>query len=114
MAENTILTIRNITKTYPGVTALDDFSMEFQRGEIHALLGENGAGKSTLIKIISGAIEPDSGVIIYEGAKYKSISPAHAKDLGIKVIYQEFNLVESLTVAQNVFLGETEGLFTRS
>ena len=81
MAEKTILTIQNITKTYPGVTALDDFSMEFQRGEIHALLGENGAGKSTLIKVISGAIEPDSGAIIYEGEKYKSVSPAHAKDL---------------------------------
>jgi len=112
MAENVILSIRNITKTYPGVTALDDYSMEFTRGEIHALLGENGAGKSTLIKIVSGAIEPDSGSIILEGEKFKSISPGHAKDLGIKVIYQEFNLVESLTVAQNIFLGETEGLFT--
>jgi len=112
MSDNVILSIRNITKTYPGVTALDDFSMEFQRGEIHALPGENGAGKSTLIKIISGAIEPDGGSIIFEGQEYKSISPAHAKDLGIKVVYQEFNLVESLTVAQNIFLGETEGWLT--
>jgi ribose transport system ATP-binding protein len=112
MADTTILTIRNITKTYPGVTALDDFSMEFKQGEIHALLGENGAGKSTLIKIISGAIEPDSGLIAFAGQEYKSITPGHARDLGIKVIYQEFNLVESLSVAQNIFLGETEGFFT--
>jgi ribose transport system ATP-binding protein len=112
MTENTILSIRNITKTYPGVTALEDFSMDFEAGEIHALLGENGAGKSTLIKVISGAIEPDSGFIAFEGREFKNISPAQAKDLGIKVIYQEFNLVESLTVAQNIFLGETEGWLT--
>lgn len=112
MTDNPILSIRKITKTYPGVTALDEFSMDFERGEIHALLGENGAGKSTLIKVISGAIEPDSGTIIFEGMEYKSITPGHARDLGVKVIYQEFNLVESLSVAQNIFLGETEGFFT--
>lgn len=112
MTDNPILSIRKITKTYPGVTALDEFSMDFERGEIHALLGENGAGKSTLIKVISGAIEPDSGSIIFEGMEYKSITPGHARDLGVKVIYQEFNLVESLSVAQNIFLGETEGFFT--
>ncbi len=111
MANNTILTIRNITKTYPGVTALDDFSMEFRRGEIHALLGENGAGKSTLIKVISGAIGPDSGSVIFEEEEYKSISPAHAKDLGIKVIYQEFNLVESLNSGTECFPGGNRGSF---
>ena len=109
MADTTILTIRNITKTYPGVTALDDFSMEFKQGEIHALLGENGAGKSTLIKIISGAIEPDSGSIIFDGQEYKSISPGHARDLGIKVIYQEFNLVESLNGGAECFPGGNRG-----
>jgi len=83
MTDNVILSIRNITKTYPGVTALEDFSMDFEAGEIHALLGENGAGKSTLIKVISGAIEPDSGFIAFEGREFKNISPAQAKDLGI-------------------------------
>ena len=105
MAENTILTIRNITKTYPGVTALDDFSMEFQRGEIHALLGENGAGKSTLIKIISGAIEPDSGSIISKGRNIKASLRRTPKTWGSKVIYQEFNLVESLNSGAECFPG---------
>jgi len=106
---NVILAIKNITKTYPGVVALDNFSMDFERGEIHALLGENGAGKSTLIKVISGAIEPDSGSMIFENQKFEKISPAHAKELGIEVIYQEFSLVEPLSVAQNVFLGLNSG-----
>ena len=106
----TILSIRNLTKTYPGVIALNDFSMDFERGEIHALLGENGAGKSTLIKIISGAIEPDSGKIIFEGLEFSKMTPAHSRAMGVEVIYQEFSLVEPLSVAQNIFLGAGEGL----
>lgn len=109
---NTILSIKNVTKTYPGVVALDTFSMEFESGEVHALLGENGAGKSTLIKIISGAIEPDCGQIIFDGIVYSKMTPGLARDLGVAVIYQEFSLVEPLTVAQNVFLGQGKGLFT--
>jgi len=104
-----ILTVQNITKTYPGVVALDDVSITFVEGEIHALLGENGAGKSTLIKIISGAIEPDRGTLIFGGRACDRMTPALARELGIAVIYQEFSLVESLSVAQNVFLGETQG-----
>ncbi len=107
-----ILSLRNITKTYPGVIALDDFSVDFVKGEVHALLGENGAGKSTLIKIVSGAIEPDSGKIIIEGQEFKKMTPIQAKELGIEVIYQEFSLVGPLSVAQNVFLGFGKGFFT--
>lgn len=107
-----ILTIRDVTKTYPGVIALDHFSMDFYRGEVHALLGENGAGKSTLIKIISGAIEPDSGGITFEGQTYTKMNPHLSRELGIHVIYQEFSLVESLSAAQNVFLGVYDGFLT--
>lgn len=105
-----ILTVKHITKTYPGVVALDDVSLAFEKGEVHALLGENGAGKSTLIKVISGAIEPDSGTIVFGAHEYVKMTPALAKALGVAVIYQEFSLVESLSVARNVFLGEDCGL----
>jgi ribose transport system ATP-binding protein len=104
-----ILTVKNITKTYPGVVALNDVSMTFEKGEVHALLGENGAGKSTLIKVISGAIEPDSGKVIIGGREFAKMSPHSAKENGIEVIYQEFSLVESLSVAQNIYLGEAKG-----
>ncbi len=109
---NVILSLRNISKTYPGVVALDDYSMDFEMGEVHALLGENGAGKSTLIKIISGAIEPDCGEILIANKVYSKMTPRLARDLGVEVIYQEFSLVESLSVAQNVFLGAEQGLLT--
>ena len=105
MPENTILSIHNINKTYPGVTALDNVSMTVSRGEVHALLGENGAGKSTLIKVLSGAIKPDSGEIIFDGKKLSDTSPKSRQEAGIGVIYQEFNLVPALTVADNIFLG---------
>lgn len=106
------LSLRNISKTYPGVIALNNFSLDFEPGEVHALLGENGAGKSTLIKIISGAIEPDQGKIIVEGKEFSHMNPVQSKELGIEVIYQEFSLVEPLSVAQNIFLGFGEGVFT--
>lgn len=109
-----ILTVKHITKTYPGVVALDDVSITFAAGETHALLGENGAGKSTLIKVIAGAIEPDQGSIVFGAQEYAKMTPALAKELGVAVIYQEFSLVESLSVAQNVFLGENRGLLVDS
>ncbi|MDO9085277.1 MAG: sugar ABC transporter ATP-binding protein [Anaerolineaceae bacterium] len=109
---NVLLSLRNITKTYPGVVALNNFSMDFTKGEVHALLGENGAGKSTLIKIISGAIEADAGEIIFDNNNYSKMTPSMARSLGIEVIYQEFSLVESLSVAHNIFLGEGSGFFT--
>jgi ribose transport system ATP-binding protein len=105
-----ILTVKNLSKTYPGVVALNDVSMSFEKGELHALLGENGAGKSTLIKAISGAIEPDCGSIFFGGKEHSKMSPGSAKENGVAVIYQEFSLVESLSVAQNIFLGEKMGL----
>lgn len=108
MAEN-ILIMRHITKTYPGVKALNDVSITLQKGETLALCGENGAGKSTLIKVLSGAITPDSGVIQVFGKEYQSMTPSVSKDLGVAVIYQEFNLMPTMTVAENVFMGDQVG-----
>ena len=106
MAEDTILRLENITKTYPGVVALNNVSLDIRRGEVHALVGENGAGKSTLIKTCSGAIDPDCGEITVNGKQFKKMSPRLAKENGIAVIYQEFNLVDELSVAENIFLGK--------
>lgn len=101
-----ILTLKNITKEYPGVLALDHMNLEVYPGEVHALMGENGAGKSTLIKVLSGAVQPNGGKILYGGTEYSSMTPALSKKLGIGVIYQEFNLVPYLSVAENIFLGQ--------
>ena len=109
----TLLKFNNISKLFPGVVALNDVSMEFKKGEVHALCGENGAGKSTLIKILTGAYTPTSGTIEYDGKVYTEMDTRTAIDLGISAIYQEFNLVPYLSVAQNVFYGNemTNGLF---
>lgn len=101
-----VLSLENITKKYPGVLALNNVSIDFFEGEVHALLGENGAGKSTLIKAVAGAIELDSGIIKINGHKYSKITPALSKGLGIEVIYQEFNMVPTLSCAENIFLCE--------
>ncbi len=100
-----LLEMRGITKHFPGVTALDGVDFELERGEVHVILGENGAGKSTLIKMLSGAYQPDEGEILFEGEPVRVPSAAVAQGLGISTIYQEFNLVPQLTVAENVFLG---------
>ena len=107
--EELILSIKNITKRYPGVVALDNVSIDFKKGEVHALLGENGAGKSTLIKAIAGAIQADAGEIIINGKSFTQLTPHSAKNEGIEVIYQEFNLLESLSVAENICFGEKTG-----
>ncbi len=107
--EASLLTLNNITKRFPGVLALDGLSIEFRKGEVHALLGENGAGKSTLIKILSGAYTPDEGYIQFGGSEYNQMNPRLAKELGIQVIYQEFNLVPTLSAAENIFLDELIG-----
>jgi len=104
-----ILTLQNITKRYPGVTALDKVSVSFKQGEIHAIMGENGAGKSTLIKIISGAITPDEGKICFDNKEYAHMTPALSLAEGVGVIYQEFNLVPNMSVVENVFLGAKVG-----
>ncbi|MGW4459461.1 sugar ABC transporter ATP-binding protein [Streptomyces albidoflavus] len=100
-----LLRIENIRKTFPGVVALDSVDFDLRRGEVHVLLGENGAGKSTLIKMLSGAYRPDSGTIYAEGSEVRIQSAQDAERLGIATIYQEFNLVPDLTVAENIFLG---------
>lgn len=105
MAEKVVLSLNNITKKYPGVVALDDVSIDFRQGEIHCIVGENGAGKSTFIKTISGAIEPDEGSIELWDKTYNTMTPQLSRSLGVEVIYQEFNLAEHLTVAENVYLG---------
>jgi ribose transport system ATP-binding protein len=106
MDAKVVLSLENITKRYPGVLALDNVSVSFQEGEVHALLGENGAGKSTLIKAVAGAIDIDSGIIIINGHEYSKMSPSLSRSLGVEVIYQEFNLVPTLSCAENIYLCE--------
>lgn len=100
-----ILRAEKINKSFPGVKALSDVSFDLLEGEVHVLLGENGAGKSTLMKIFSGLYSIDSGDIYIDGQKVSIHNTKSAQDLGIAIIYQEFNLVPHLTVAQNIFLG---------
>ncbi|MDD7643039.1 MAG: sugar ABC transporter ATP-binding protein [bacterium] len=102
--------MKNITKEYPGVKALDDVSISFEEGEVHALVGENGAGKSTFIKTISGAIRPTLGTIVIGGKEYSGLEPAQAIELGVAVVYQEMIQFEAMTVADNIFMGMKEGL----
>lgn len=100
-----VLKMVGITKQFPGVLALDSVNFEVERGEIHALVGENGAGKSTLLKILAGAITMDKGEILLEGKPVRFSSPLDAINMGIAVIYQEFNLVPYLSAGENIFLG---------
>lgn len=104
-----VLSLKNVTKKYPGVLALNDVSIDFLEGEVHALLGENGAGKSTLIKAVAGAIDIDSGIIRINGQEYHKMSPSLSRSLGIEVIYQEFNLVPTLSCGENIMMGEKVG-----
>jgi len=101
-----ILEIKHIDKSFPGVKALDDVSMEVRRGEVHALIGENGAGKSTLIKIITGAHAPDSGTISFDGVDYSELNPSLSVKAGIGAVYQEFTLAPHLSVAENIYIGQ--------
>ncbi len=97
--------MKGISKSFPGVQALDKVDFSCTPGEIHALVGENGAGKSTLIKVLAGAYRPDEGEIFVKGTKVTFFSPKDAQDNGISIIYQEFNLIPELNVAENIFLG---------
>ncbi len=105
MPDDIVLSMKNISKRFPGVTALDGVDFELRRAEVHILLGENGAGKSTLVKILSGAYQKSDGDIYLSGQKTEIRSPRHAQELGISIIYQEFNLIPQLTVAENIYLG---------
>jgi ABC-type sugar transport system ATPase subunit len=100
-----LLRIENLSKSFPGVTALENVCLELNRGEILALVGENGAGKSTLIKILTGVYQKDQGHIFIEDLEVNPRSPSGAFTLGIRVIHQEFNLVPEMSAAENVFLG---------
>ena len=102
---NYLLEMRNITKIFPGVRALDNVSFTLKKGEIHALMGENGAGKSTFIKVLTGVHRPDGGEIILDGKKIEMHDPLVAAKHGIAAIYQHLALYPDLTVAENIFMG---------
>jgi ribose transport system ATP-binding protein len=104
-AEAPVLEIRDVSKRFAGVLALDRVSLAFQPGEVHALVGENGAGKSTLIKVLTGVHQPDEGEILYGGQPVTFGRPLDAQAAGISTIYQEVNLVPLLSVSENLFLG---------
>src|SRR5699024_7770527 len=101
MQKDYICTMKNITKYYPGVVALNDVSFEVKRGEILAIVGENGAGKSTLMKILSGVIQPDKGEIYFHGEKVKFKDTKQAQEFGIAMIHQELSLSNEMSVAEN-------------
>lgn len=100
-----LLALRGMTRSFPGVLANDDVHLTLHRGGIHALLGENGAGKSTLVKMIYGILKPDAGDMICKGQRVSITSPAHARRLGIAMVFQHFSLFDSLTVFENIVLG---------
>ncbi|WP_370286086.1 ABC transporter ATP-binding protein [Pseudooceanicola nanhaiensis] len=100
-----LLSIRGLTKAYPGVVANDDVSFDIGRGEVHALLGENGAGKSTLVKMIYGLVKPDSGEMVLNGAAFAPSEPQAARAAGVAMVFQHFSLFDALNVAENIALG---------
>lgn len=98
----TLLEVKNISKHFGGVRALDEVNLKIKKGEIHCLLGENGSGKSTLIKIISGFYKPDNGELLFEGQRFTSLSINQSIHLGIQVIYQDMSIFPNLSVAENI------------
>jgi len=105
--------MRGISKTFPGVRALDGVDFSMRRGEVHALMGENGAGKSTLIKVLTGVYPRDGGEILFDGQPFSPRSPLEAQRHGLSTIYQEVNLIPHLSVAENIFLGRQPRRFGR-
>ncbi|CAB4923653.1 unannotated protein [freshwater metagenome] len=103
MSEAHSLVAQNITHRFGGALALDSVNFDVRGGEIHALLGENGAGKSTLVRILTGALTPDSGLVVVNGEGWRLRNPRQAQDLGIGVVYQDFHLFNNLSVAENIF-----------
>ena len=100
-----LISVKNLSKSFPGVKALQDVQFDLQAGEVHALMGENGAGKSTLMKILAGVYTRDEGEVLLDGKPVEITSPAHAQSLAIGIIHQELYLMSHLTAAQNIFLG---------
>ncbi|WP_148411809.1 sugar ABC transporter ATP-binding protein [Murimonas intestini] len=100
-----ILTMKGIDKSFPGVHALKEVNLELRKGEVHALMGENGAGKSTLMKVLTGIYAKDKGTITFEGKEVEFKTPKEAQTAGIVIVHQELNMMNHLTVAQNIFIG---------
>ena len=100
-----IIKMKDITKKFPGVTALDDVDFEMEKGSIHGLVGENGAGKSTLIKILSGIYTEYEGEFYLQGENIKLNTPSEAQELGITTIFQELTIIPEMSVMENIFLG---------
>ena len=101
-----LLEMKNICKSFSGVSVLKNNHLELEAGEVHALLGENGAGKSTLIKIMSGVLSPDAGIIQISGERYKRLTPKLAGEIGVSTVYQDLALGNTMDVTANLFLGE--------
>lgn len=100
-----IISIRDVSKSFPGVRALDKVSIDVRKGSVHGIVGENGAGKSTLMKILSGVYQKDSGTIVFDGEQIESTTPQQSMKRGLAIIYQELNLVSTMSVGENIFLG---------
>ncbi|WP_414684325.1 ATP-binding cassette domain-containing protein, partial [Microbacterium sp.] len=113
--DSTLLTVRGVTKSFAGVRALRGVDLDVRAGEVHCVLGQNGAGKSTLIKVLAGAHQPDAGSISWEGEEVVIPNPEAALELGIATMYQELDVVDGLTIAENIFLGHelARGGFTK-
>lgn len=109
MSEQYLLEMRGISKSFPGVKALQNVGLQLKAGEVHALLGENGAGKSTLIKVLGGIYHAEEGEIYIEGQKVKIDGVVAAREAGISIVHQELVLVPYMTVAENIFLGREPG-----
>lgn len=103
---SSLIEMRNITKKFPGVTALQNISFDVKAGETHVLLGENGAGKSTLMKTLSGAYEPTEGTLIANGKEYERFTPKSSQDNGISIIYQELSVINEISIQENIFVGK--------
>lgn len=110
MDKDPILIIKDVNKSFPGVKALDHVSLEVGRGIVHGIIGENGAGKSTLMKILSGVYTKDSGTVIFDGNTVEHTTPIQSLNMGLSIIYQELNLVNSMSVGENIFLGRFKEL----
>lgn len=105
MTQQTVLEVRNISKSFPGVKALEDICFSVKKGSVHVLCGENGAGKSTLMKIINGIYQPDGGEVFINGEKVKIVSPIRARALGVSMIFQELNYTPEMSVEESLFIG---------
>src|SRR3990170_5883190 len=101
----TLLAARGVSKSYPGVVALDRVDFDLAAGEVHALMGENGAGKSTLIKVLTGAIQEDDGTMTLDGSSYGPTGTSAAQQVGVWAVHQEVSLLPNMSVAENLFLG---------